>query len=165
VGKAPEGSLTLFVLLARGADTLRSVLVDTYIAVRIRRWAAVRRGEAAPQAVRPAARHLGLGWGVASLALVGVLRPSLPYVLVSLILSGMMVAAVARVRYHRINIGSQPTALALKVAAAELCVGVVAMLLAVGGGASAPLAVWAVYVMRPVALERLTQGVAPGLGA
>jgi hypothetical protein len=155
----------LFVLLARGADTLRSVLVDTYIAVRIRRWAAARKGDEALQADWPAAGYLGLGWGVVSLVLVAALRPSLPCILVSLILSGMVVGAVARVRYHRLNIGSQPTALALKVAAAELCVGVVAMLLAIGGGTSAPLAVWVVYVMRPVALERLTQVIAPGNGA
>jgi hypothetical protein len=90
------------------------------------------------------------------------LRTPLLLVLVGLILSGMAVGAVARIRYHRLNIAAQPTALSLKVAGAEMIVGLATMLLVAGGAAAAP-AVWAVYVLRPVALERLTQAAPAGI--
>ena len=152
LGLAPAGSLALFVLIARAGETLRAILVDTFIAVRLRRWVA-----AGPLAVSRRPRPpWAVGWIALSLLWAVVAAPPLAAMIVAFVGVGAVISAIVRIRYHRLNAAGQPRRLAGRVAVTELILGAGSMAcsLAVWGGAW--LVVWIVYVLRPTALERLT---------
>lgn len=154
LGQSASGTLALFVLLARAADTARAILVDTYIAVQLRRWIGDRRP--APEE-RPSWRGAGTLWVAGTALVVALVQASLGVVMAGLIATGALIGAVVRIRYHRLNTGAQPTGLSTRIALAEIAVGIGVMV-----GAAVPVVtdrwlVWLVYVARPVTLAWLTQ--------
>ncbi len=154
---APPGTLSAFALVLRGADTLRAVFVDTYIAVRVRRWTSGER----PTNAAVDGRWLGpvpLGV-VAVLALIVALawqRASGAFVASAplMVVIGTYFALALRVRYQELNTSAQPLPLVLRMAGLEIGAGLLAGVMSV---VAVPVALfaWLIYVAKPAAGLRL----------
>lgn len=161
---AGPGALTVFAVALRVSDTIRAVLIDTYIASRIRRWAEGRRNTSA----LVDGRWLGSGLialvGAAGLAValfwpqpvrsetavtlanaIAILLDPVALVL----LVGLYFVLALRVRYQERNVAAQPLTMVRRIAGLEagtaLMVGAAALI----GGLPLALLVWMAYVARP----------------
>jgi hypothetical protein len=118
------GWLTAFVLTLRAADTFRAVIVDTYAALQVRRWASAARSGNVMRASRTAALIIGgciitLGASIAgSRSLVGMAIVTV---------GGVVLGALVRVAYLRINTAYSPRRLILAVGFSDLAIGVIVL--------------------------------------
>lgn len=150
---APPGTLTAFTMTLRVTETIRAIFVDTYIASRVRRWAAGERSTSPLIDGRWLSGPGLLAASGAALALALLWSGSgrwLSPASAMLVIGGYLVLAL-RVRYQSLNTSAQPIGLVKRMAGIELVaatvVGVVSL------WAAAPLAVlpWVVYVAKPAA--------------
>ena len=150
--QAAPGALAAFALCLRAIETARTILVDTYIATRVRTWAS-------GQAVGPrfplgrVLRGLPLALSVAAgavIALLGGLRAG-PYLvpIAVVLLLGSYPAAAVRIRYYVANTVTAPTKLIAAFGGLE--VGSAALIGAAALLPSAPplLVVWMLYQLKP----------------
>jgi len=150
----PGGTLAAFVLALRVTDTIRAVFVDTYIASRIRRWAAGER------TANPAVdgRWLGPAY-LTSLVLAGLMisifwkgRPgTLLNPATAVLLLGTYLVLALRVRYQSLNTSAQPLHLVRKIAGLELLTAAFTGLLGYLPGVPRALPAWMVYLAKPAA--------------
>lgn len=151
---APTGTLTAFTMTLRVTETIRAIFVDTYIASRVRRWAAGERNTSPAidgRWLTPAARA-GVTLGALLIAVLwsGSGRWFSPSS--AMLLVGAYLVLALRVRYQSLNTSAQPIFLVKRMAGLELiaaaAVGVLSAVAAVP-----PLAVlpWVVYVAKPAA--------------
>jgi hypothetical protein len=160
---SPPGTLSAFALVLRGADTLRAVFVDTYIAVRVRRWTS---GE------RPTNSAVDGRWlGPVQLSLVTALAlvvafawqgpsPTLISPAALMVVIGTYLVLALRVRYQELNTAAQPLPVVLRMTGVEIGAGLAAgvmSLIAVPVG----LFAWLIYVAKPAAGLRLLSAQRP----
>ncbi len=150
---APTGTLTAFTMTLRVTETIRAIFVDTYIASRVRRWAAGERSTS------PAID----GRWLTPRALVGVTGGALLLALAwsgsgrwlspasAMLLVGAYLVLALRVRYQSLNTSAQPIGLVKRMAGLELIAGLAVGILSFV--VVAPLAAlpWVVYVAKPAA--------------
>jgi hypothetical protein len=154
---SPPGTLSGFALVLRGADTLRAVFVDTYIAVRVR-----RSGSGA----LPTASALDGRWlnsvaltlvATLTAALALVWRGSLPTILspaAVMVVIGTYLVLALRVRYQEMNTSALPLPIMLRMTALEIVSALAAGLMSV---LAVPVALfaWLIYVAKPAAGLRI----------
>jgi len=154
---APPGTLSSFALVLRGADTLRAVFVDTYIAVRVRRASS---GKGVTNAAVDG-RWLGpvpLAMVVALALLVVFVwqRPSSTFLSPAalMVVTGTYLVLALRVRYQELNTSAQPLPIVLRMAGLELGSALAAGAMSV---MAVPVALfaWLIYVAKPAAGLRL----------
>lgn len=156
--RAPAGTLTAFNLALRATDTIRAVFVDTYIASRVRKWAAGERGTSP----LVDGRWLPAG-GLAVVALGALLLAALwrgePETLLSpvtaMVVIGGYLALALRVRYQLLNTSAQPIGLVKRMAGLEVAAAIGVGILSAAAWAPLALLPWVVYVARPAAGLRL----------
>lgn len=151
---APAGTLSAFSTILRVTDSLRAIFVDTYIASRIRRWAAGERSSSpiidgrwltpgALAAIAGSGLLLALSWGG---------RPGTwQSPVAAMVVLGAYLVLALRVRYQLLNTSAQPMGLVKRMAGLEL---IAALLVGVSSVLSAvPVALlpWVVYVAKPAA--------------
>lgn len=160
----PGGTLAAFVLVLRVTDTIRAIFVDTYIASRIRRWAAGERG------ANPAVDGRWLGPALLlALVLAGLLvsvvwagrSGTLLTPATAVLLLGTYLVLALRVRYQSLNTSAQPLRFVRRMAGLELVTAAATGV--VGSIPGAPVAVlpWMIYLAKPAAGLRIIPPQAP----
>lgn len=167
---AVPGLLTGFNLVLRVTETVRAIFVDTYIASRVRRWAAGERTTGAaidgrwlsPLAlatVAGGALILALVWtGMPDTDLERLVSPAAMMVVI-----GAYFVLALRVRYQSLNTSDQPMGLVQRMAGLELIAALAVGVLSALPGAPVALLSWIVYVAKPAAGLRLVSS-PPGGG-
>ncbi|HEU5219898.1 MAG TPA: hypothetical protein VFU23_14660 [Gemmatimonadales bacterium] len=150
---APTGTLTAFTMTLRVTETLRAIFVDTYIASRVRRWAAGERGTSAAIDGRWLSGGGLIGGAAGALLIAWLWTTSGRWVSPSsamLLVGGYLVLAL-RVRYQSLNTSAQPMGLVKRMAGIEIATATAVGMASVA--VAAPLAVlpWLVYVAKPAA--------------
>ncbi|MGH7561179.1 MAG: hypothetical protein ACRENB_09165 [Gemmatimonadales bacterium] len=177
----PAGSLTAFVVGLRITETIRAVLVDTYIASRIRRWSEGHTGTSplldgrwlsagSILAVVAAGLAVALFWPESAWSpggLAGALRDPLsiltdPKTIVLLV--GLYFVLALRVRYQEVNVAAQPMSLVAKIAGLEIGTAVAVAALGAIAGVPVALLVWAAYVAKPAGGLALVRARPIGIG-
>jgi hypothetical protein len=150
---APTGTLTAFTMTLRVTETIRAIFVDTYIASRVRRWAAGERSTS------PAIDGRWLTRG----ALVGVVGGALLLAVLwsgsgrwispasAMLLLGAYLVLALRVRYQSLNTSAQPMALVKRMAGLEIVAGTGVGILSAVSAVPLALLPWVVYVAKPAA--------------
>lgn len=152
IGGGPAGALTAFVVALRATETLRAVLVDTYIASKIQRWSEGRRETSAVIDGRWLTSGLILLVVVAGLG-VALAWPWPPGTYADpsavVLLLGLYLVLALRVRYQERNVSAQPLGVVRRIAGLE--VGTAAVVGLVAALPVVPLAVlpWLAYVLKP----------------
>lgn len=152
MARGPAGALTAFVVALRVADTIRAVLVDTYIGSRIRRWSEGRHETSALVDGRWLQPGAILGVAAAGLA-VALAWPWAPGTYADpsgvVLALGVYLVLALRVRYQERNVAALPLETLRHIAILELGTAAAVGLLA--GISLVPLAVltWLAYVARP----------------
>lgn len=154
--RAP-GMLTLFVLLSRAVDTVRAILLDTFIGARLAEWSAGRGrlpapldpGRLAPLALAVTV----LATGGAALAGAGATEAVVvaPW-LVAVLLPGAWLAFLQRAGYFHLNARATPRALILRLGVLDAGLAVALAVLTVVAGPGPLVLVWLFYVVR-IALQ------------
>jgi hypothetical protein len=147
----PPGTLTAFSMTLRVTDTLRAIFVDTYIASRVRRWAAGERSNS------PVIDGRWLGGGALAAVSAGALIVALAWSGSSrwftpeaaMLVIGMYLVLALRVRYQSLNTSAQPLLLVRRMAGVELATALVVGILSIVPGAPLALLPWAMYVAKP----------------
>lgn len=154
---SPPGTLSGFALVLRGADTLRAVFVDTYIAVRVRRSAS---------GTLPTNSALDGRWlNPVALGLVVLLAAALVFIwqgpspsflspAAVMVVIGTYLALALRVRYQEMNTSSLPLSIMRRMAGLEIGSALLAGLLSVLA-LPAALFAWLIYVAKPAAGLRI----------
>jgi hypothetical protein len=141
----------------RVTDTLRAIFVDTYIASRVRRWAAGERSTsplvdgrwlttAALTVICIAGLLVALTWKGMHGTLGKLLAPG-PLMVV---LGAYLVLAL-RVRYQSLNTSAQPVPLVKRMAGIEIGSAATVGILSLLAGVPVAALLWVVYVARPAA--------------
>ena len=150
---APTGTLTAFTMTLRVTETIRAIFVDTYIASRVRRWAAGERSTS------PAIDGRWLTRG----ALVGVVGGALLLAVLwsgsgrwispasAMLLLGAYLVLALRVRYQSLNTSAQPMELVKRMAGLEIVAGTAVGILSAVSAVPLALLPWVVYVAKPAA--------------
>lgn len=151
------GMLTVFVLLSRAVDTVRAILLDTFIGARLADWSAGRGrlpalldpGRLAPVALAVAV----LVSGGAALAGAGATEALVvaPW-LAAVLLPGAWLAFLQRAGYFHLNARATPRALILRLGALDAGLAVALAVLTVVAGPGPLVLVWLFYVVR-IALQ------------
>ncbi len=150
---APVGTLTAFSMTLRVTESLRAMFVDSYIASRVRGWAA---GERATSPLvdgrRLTAGALGAAAGVGLLIAVFWTRSGrwISPTSAMLVIGAYLVLAL-RVRYQSLNTSAQPMGLVKRIAALELLAAAGIGVLSLVPGAPLATLPWLVYVAKPAA--------------
>jgi hypothetical protein len=153
----PPGALSGFTTVLRVTDTLRAIFVDTYIASRVRRWAAGERSTsplvdgrwlttAALTVICIAGLLVALTWKGMHGTLGKLLAPG-PLMVV---LGAYLVLAL-RVRYQSLNTSAQPVPLVKRMAGIEIGSAATVGILSLLAGVPVAALLWVVYVARPAA--------------
>ena len=153
LASAPAGTLTAFTMTLRVTETIRAIFVDTYIASRVRRWAAGERSTSpaidgrwlapgALVAVAGGALLLAVAWAGSG----RWLSPAS-----AMLLIGAYLILALRVRYQSLNTSAQPLRLVKRMAGLEIVAATAVGIL--GAVSTVPLAVlpWVAYVGKPAA--------------
>lgn len=151
------GMLTIFVLLSRAVDTIRAVLLDTFIGARLAEWSAGRG--AVPALLDPGRLPMALLMGILVVtagATVGAHAASGPVAvapwLVVILLPGAWLAFVQRAGYFHLNARATPTALILRLGMVDVLVAAGLAVATLVAGVPAMALVWCFYVAR-IALQ------------
>jgi len=150
---APAGTLTAFTMTLRVTETIRAIFVDTYIASRVRRWAAGERSTSPLVDGRWLTPGMLLSLTGAALIIALAWKGSGRWLSAAsaMLLIGAYLILALRVRYQSLNTSAQPISLVRRIGALELgaasSVGILSFV------AGLPLAVlpWIVYVAKPAA--------------
>ncbi len=151
------GALSGFTTVLRVTETLRAIFVDTYIASRVRRWAAGERSTsplvdgrwlttAALTVICIAGLLVAFLWKGMQGTLGKLLAPG-PLMVV---LGAYLVLAL-RVRYQSLNTSAQPVPLVKRMAGVEIGSAATVGLLSLLAGVPVAALLWVVYVARPAA--------------
>lgn len=147
------GMLTIFVLLSRAVDTVRAVLLDTFIGARLAEWAAGRG--TLPTLLDPRRLPLPLLAGILAVtagAAVGAHAASGPVAvapwLVAILLPGAWLAFVQRAGYFHLNAQSTPRALIIRLGLVDLAVAAALAAATLVAGVPAMALVWSFFVAR-----------------
>lgn len=159
------GMLTIFVLLSRAVDTVRAVLLDTFIGARLAEWAAGRG--ALPAVLDPRRLPLPLLAGILAVtagAAVGAHAASGPVALapwlVAILLPGAWLAFVQRAGYFHLNAQATPRALIIRLGMVDLAVAAALAAATLVAGVAAMALVWGFYVARLALQVILMRGLA-----
>jgi hypothetical protein len=150
----PGGTLAAVVLVLRVTDTIRAVFIDTYIASRIRRWAAGERSANPAVDGRWLSPTLLLALVLAGL-LVSLIWEGRPGTLLTpataVLLLGTYLILALRVRYQSLNTSAQPLHFVRRMAGLELLAAAVTGVLAYIPGLPIALLPWTLYLAKPAA--------------
>jgi hypothetical protein len=148
------GTLSAFVLVLRGIETIRAVFVDTFVSSRLRKWAEGRTPAAAAYSRRllpaPVAVLLLAGGLVLALKWQGMPGTLLDPAAVVLVV-GLYPMLLYRVVWQSMNTNAQPVHATRRTAAVEAGVLALTLLVALIPGMPAAVLSWVAYVVRPVA--------------
>lgn len=163
---SPAGALTAFTMTLRVTETMRAVFVDTFIASRVKRWAAGERGTS------PALNGSWLGRAHLVTAAVGALGFAVVWTSTSrwlspasaMLLIGAYLVLALRVRYQSLNTSEQPIRLVKQMAGLEIAAAFAVGVLSAAPAVPLSVLAWVIYVVRPAAGLGLVASY-PGSGA
>ena len=148
---APEGTLTAFAMTLRVTESLRAIFVDSYIASRVRGWAAGERttsslvdGRRLTAGALSAVAGAGLLIAVFWTSSGRWISPTS-----AMLVMGAYLVLALRVRYQSLNTSAQPMGLVKRITVLEIAAAAGVGVLSLVPGAPLATLPWLVYVAKP----------------
>jgi hypothetical protein len=150
---APEGTLTAFSMTLRVTESLRAIFVDSYIASRVRRWAAGERTTSPLVDGRWLTTAALIAVAVAGLLVAIFWSGSGRWIspTSAMLVIGAYLVLALRVRYQSLNTSAQPIGLVKRMAGLEIVAAAGIAILSIAPGAPLAMLPWLVYVGKPAA--------------